>query len=129
MINGNMVEHSPHFFTKYFKGPFYDYMPNWYTNVGTKVVQTMLINSILPYVGLVMAFCIPFVKRSLDSKFSMDVYKSKKTSLAAYRDLYSGVDYIIHFKYSGMINIMYITMMYGLGMPILFPIAAFNFFN
>ena len=46
-----------------------------------------------------------------------------------YKDVYSGVDYIIHFKYSGVLSITYLTLMYGVGMPILFPIAAFNFFN
>jgi hypothetical protein len=49
--------------------------------------------------------------------------------MAAYRDLYSGPEVTLHFKYAGILNIIYITMMYGLGMPILFPIAAFNFFN
>jgi len=49
--------------------------------------------------------------------------------MAGYRDLYSGPDYVIHFKYSGILNTMYITMMYGLGMPLLFPIAAFTFLN
>lgn len=49
--------------------------------------------------------------------------------MAAYKDLYSGVDYVIHFKCSGVINIVWVTMMYGVGLPILFPIAAFNFFN
>ena len=36
---------------------------------------------------------------------------------------------MIHFKYSGILNVTFVAMMYGLGMPILFPIAAFNFFN
>lgn len=49
--------------------------------------------------------------------------------MAQYKDLYSGADYVIHFKYSGVLNIVYITMMYGMGMPILFVLAAFNFFN
>lgn len=104
-------------------------MPDWYPNVGFKIVQTMLINSILPYVGLVTAFAVPFVMRLLDRKFSSDMYKTKKTSMAAYKDLFSGKDYVIHFKYSGILNIVYITMLYGVGMPILFPIAAFNFIN
>lgn len=49
--------------------------------------------------------------------------------MAVYKDLYSGPDYVIHFKYSGILNIVYITMLYGIGMPILFPVAAFNFLN
>ena len=43
-------------------------------------------------------------------------------------DLYCGPNYIIHFKFSSIINITYITMMYGAGLPILFPIAALSYF-
>ena len=43
-------------------------------------------------------------------------------------DLYSGPDFIIHFKYSAILNVTYVTMLYGLGMPILFPIAAVSYF-
>lgn len=90
----------------------------------------MIINSILPYVGLCTAFAIPWVKRFiLDKKCKKDQYATKKSSMAAFKTLYSGADYVIHFKYSGILNIVYITMMYGVGMPILFPIAAFNFIN
>lgn len=129
LVNGNLTEHEPFFITKYLRGPFYDYMPLWYVNVGEKVVQTMIINSILPYVGLTTAFVIPWLKRKMDRKFSDDIYTTKKTSMAQYKDLYSGADYVIHFKCSGVINIVWITMMYGVGLPILFPVACFNFFN
>ena len=33
----------------------------------------------------------------------------------------------MHFKYSSILTIVYITMMYGVGMPILFPIACISF--
>ena len=49
--------------------------------------------------------------------------------MSGYKDLYSGADYVIHFKYSGILNICYITLMYGIGMPILFPLAALNLLN
>merc|ERR1719162_1846906 len=89
----------------------------------------MIINSILPYVGLVTAFLIPALKRKMDRKWGNDIYVTKKTSMAMYKTLYSGAEYVIHFKNSGILNITYMTMMYGVGMPILFPVAAFNFFN
>jgi hypothetical protein len=129
IVNANMTEHQPAFITKHIKGPYFDYMPIWYAEVGAKIVDTMLINAILPYVGLVTGFLIPKLKRLLDNKFSGNPYKTKKTSMSAYKDLYSGAEYVIHFKYSGVLNIVYITMMYGMGMPILFVLAAFNFFN
>ena len=129
LVNANITEHEPSQVTKYFKGPFYDYMPRWYSEVGMKIVQTMMINSILPYVTLTTGFAIPALKRGIDRRFSGDIYKTKKTSMAMYKALYSGANYVIHFKYSGLLNITFITMMYGVGMPILFPLAAFNFFN
>lgn len=89
----------------------------------------MIINSIMPYVALCTAFAVPAIKRALDNGFSGDVYKTKKTSMALYKALYSGNEYVIHFKNSGILNIVYMTMMYGVGMPILFPVAAFNFMN
>jgi hypothetical protein len=34
----------------------------------------------------------------------------------------------MHYKYSTMLNTTFVTMMYGGGLPILFPIAACQFF-
>lgn len=30
VANANLTEHPPHFITKFFTGPYYDYDPNWY---------------------------------------------------------------------------------------------------
>lgn len=43
-------------------------------------------------------------------------------------DLYTGPDYIVHYKYSGILNVTYVTMLYGLGLPMLFPIAFLSYF-
>ena len=34
----------------------------------------------------------------------------------------------MHFKYSTLLNVIFVTFMYGLGMPILFPIAFLSCF-
>ena len=43
IVNANMKEHDPSEFTKYFDGPFTDYMPQWYIDVGLKILQTVFI--------------------------------------------------------------------------------------
>ena len=129
LVNGNMSEHWPYALTKYFKGRYYDYYPSWYKNVGLKISMTMAINAFLPYSGLVSSLVVPGIFRLLDRKFQSNIYVTKKTSMAQYKQLYSGAEYVIHFKYSNILNIVYITCMYGIGMPILFVIAAINFFN
>ena len=41
--------------------------------------------------------------------------------------MYSGAKFEAHYKYSIILNITYVTMFYGAGIPILFPIAAFSY--
>ena len=101
-------------------------MPLWYTEVGNKIVKTMMINSMMPYITLGTAIAAQKVPIWLDGG---DRYKTKATSMAKYKARHGGKDYVIHFKFSNVLNIIYITMMYGIGMPLLFPIAAFNFLN
>jgi hypothetical protein len=111
-----------------FNGPFYDYLPLWYTAVGYKLTQTMIINSIFPVIEFGIAYSKLWVFRKMDRKWGSDTYVTKKTNMQTYCDIYSGPEYLIHFKYSGILNVTFVTMMYGLGMPILFPIAAFTYF-
>lgn len=41
-------------------------------------------------------------------------------------EIYSGPVFFIHYKYSSILNITFVTMMYGVGLPVLFPIAAIS---
>jgi hypothetical protein len=43
-------------------------------------------------------------------------------------DIYAGSIFYIHYKYAFILNVTYVTMMYGLGMPLLFPVAAITLF-
>jgi hypothetical protein len=124
-----MTEHRPHFITKYLDGQFYDYMPNWYRVVGYKLVETMILESVKPY-GVVIGFWfLQTFLRWFDRKFTSNPYITRNSSLAIYKIFHSGIEYDIHFKYSAVLNVACITLMYGIGLPILFPIAAFNFCN
>ena len=41
-----------------------------------------------------------------------------------YKANYIGVDMPIHFKYSDFLNVTFLACLYGIGMPIMFPMAA-----
>jgi len=96
--------------------------------VGYRLTQTMLINAFFPFIEFTIAYSQRWVFRKMDRSWGNDEYKTKKSSMQVYVDLYSGPEYFIHFKYSGMMNVTFVTFMYGLGMPILFPIAALTYF-
>lgn len=90
--------------------------------------STMIFNAYYPFIEWGLAWGMPFAFRLLDNSFSCDSYKTKLTSMQMYVDLYSGPAYFIHFKYSSMLNVLFVTMLYGVGIPILFPIAAITYF-
>lgn len=53
-------------------------------------------------------------------------FSEKKTKCKLkqeYIDLYSGPEYFIHYRYSFVLNIVFITFMFGAGLPILFILA------
>lgn len=73
----------------------------------------------LPIENLVLV-CKYKIMRKLDKDHNG---LSKCTSERQYIDTYGGPKYKIHFKYGAIMNLVFMTMMFGAGMPILFPIA------
>lgn len=128
LVQANLQEVNFPLADSVFNGPFHDYLPLWYTAVGYKLTQTMIINSVFPAIEFGIAYSKLTVFRLMDRKWGSDTYKTKKSNMQTYVDVYSGPEYMIHFKYSGIMNVTFVTMMYGLGVPILFPIAAFTYF-
>ena len=41
--------------------------------------------------------------------------------------LYSGPEYLIHFKYALQVNIIFVTLMFGTSIPLLYPVALISF--
>lgn len=55
--------------------------------------------------------------------------KTKTVTVQQYVDLYSGPTHLIHFKYSLVGSTIMTAFMYGLALPILFPLAALCILN
>lgn len=63
------------------KGHYSDFIPEWYTVVGYKIVQTMIINALFPLFELCYTYAYIWVSRKRDSSWSNDDYKTKQTSM------------------------------------------------
>jgi hypothetical protein len=50
-----------------FNGPFRDFNTEWFDNVGDLTMQSMIINSIMPYCNLVYTVFYPIFMKCLDS--------------------------------------------------------------
>ena len=54
--------------------------------------------------------------------------KTSNRTLQAFQEMYSGPAFVIHYKYSFVMNVSFCAFLFGPGMPILFPIAWFAVF-
>jgi hypothetical protein len=87
----------------------------------------MIINGLFPLAEFPMAYPKLWIARKLDTDWTDDSYKTKKSNMQTYIDIYSGPEYLIHFKYSHIMNVIFVTMMYGLGVPVLFLVAVLSY--
>ena len=127
LVYANLEEQSPRI-GELLDGQFRDYSPNWYTLVGNNIVQTMFINAFMPIISETIVIVTGSIQRCIDRGCTRDIYRTRQSQIYSYIDLYVGPDHVIHFKYSQLLNVTFVTMMYGLGMPILFPIAGVSYF-
>jgi len=107
-----------------------DLNENWYEEIGPQLTKTMFIMAIYPYLEMVIFGGLWNLYKVLDkSCCCFEKHKTKATTPFKFISLYAGPAYLMHFKYSSILTQVYISFMYGLFIPILFPIAAFGIFN
>jgi hypothetical protein len=106
-----------------FNGIYPDFNFNWYSDIGATIIYTMSFNALWPFIEIIMTYGTSLVFRVLDKGFSLNKYVTQSKSVQQYIDLYSGPDYLIHFKYSRTLNIVFVTFTYGMALPWLFPIG------
>ena len=67
------------------------------------------------------------VFRFMDKGFHCDSKHSKCKSIQQYVDLYSGPEFQLHYRFSALLNVVFVTLLYGTGMPLLFIFAVLTF--
>lgn len=60
----------------------------------------------------------------MDTRCKFDPYSTKKTNVHQYKAVYTAPEWPIHFKFADGLNITFLAMFYGIGMPIMFLMAA-----
>ena len=94
----------------------------------------MVIIAISPYIEFVIFYALKKIKIFYDRGYMCKrkpkaQIETKKTTVQQFVDLYSGPVYMIHFRYSSIMVQVYVSFMFGMCIPLLFPIALFGLFN
>ena len=101
-----------------------DFDKTWFHMTGNIIVGTMIFILLWPIIEAAMFFGLRWLPRYMDQGWGKDPYNTKLTSIQGYVDTYSGPLYLMHYKYSALLTIVFVTFTFGYGIPVLFPIAA-----
>jgi hypothetical protein len=96
-----------------------DFDTEWYQTVGATIILISLLNSVAPH-------ALPIVKY-LRALRKQRKEKDKCVTQADQNNLFFGPRFHISSRYASSMTVMFVTLMYGAGMPILYPIACFSF--
>lgn len=102
--------------------------------MGDALVWTLLVNALNPYISISISFAIVTLTRSLDQGCANYLCcrhskATKQKTIQGYVDLYSGPPHQMFTMYGLVLNTLWTTLMFGMALPILFPIAALTFIN
>lgn len=90
----------------------------------------MMINAIFPVIEWFGYYIIRHVQRMVDQRkcWPNDVRETHCTTIGQFYQMYVGPAFLAHFKFAFVAMIVFVTLMYGLIMPILILIAWFAIF-
>lgn len=106
--------------------------------------MTMFLQSLMPWINLFVWQLYFLVKKIWDSKctvFRCSCCRKKEhmkyrgpvvtrcVTVQQYNKLYGGQQYRLHYQYSTILLQVYMALLYGMFVPILFPIVLFSIVN
>ena len=101
-------------------GKYIDLGPEWFKNVGTVICLTMAINIFSTPIFVLIFHFFRLCGRCCDQSCSGDKKKTKKKKQSIYEQLYFGPDWMIDYRYSQVLNIVFVCFLYSPGLPLLY---------
>jgi len=104
-----------------------DFNSAWFDQLGATIAGSLTFGAVFPIANE----CGQMGKRTTFRLLDRHIYGgglTGKTTIQQYVNLWSGPEFYMHYKYAGAMNVAFLTLMFGTGIPQLYPIAALSFF-
>ena len=115
-----------------FDGIYTDFNAQWFVDIGRLIVETSFINIVFPLFEYMLFWFFRHLRRMVDQRSCCPCNKQNTNAktIMQFERIYSGPEFFAHYRVAFIVNISFITFLFGVGQPILFPIAAAGiFFN
>ena len=117
------------------RGIYQDVNSQWFLDVGKSVMSTMTFNIVMPAVEFGAGWFGRYCSRVWDQRrhnldFSAllpgSYQNTRCTSIQEFTEIYCGPEFVIHYKYSYILNVCCIAFIFGPMLPMLFVSAFFS---
>lgn len=106
-----------------------DFNSDWFSTIGKTIKDSMIFGSVFPIINELIMYGVRTMFRLLDRCRAKEGHSTSKTTIQQYINLMSGPQFFMHYKYSTVLNTIFITMTFGAGIPELFFIASVTILN
>lgn len=110
-----------------FAGDFEDFSSKWYIEVGSAISIFMFFSIFSPHIANFGYHVIFWLWQWYDRGFSCNKKKTRQLFQIDYEKLYLGPEYMLEYRYSNMMTMIFIALMFGAGIPILYAFIFFTF--
>ena len=100
-----------------------DFTAQWYELVGSAIENTMIINAFYPIITVSWLFSKYYYSRIKDRGCKCQHKYSSSLTIQEYVMAHIGAGFSIDGRYSVLLRLIFVTLMYGTGMPLMYPIA------
>lgn len=106
----------------YARGIYNDFTSTWFLDVGSLIHQIAFFNMFMPPIEFFIFFAIRHLRRMWDQRTLIigDYKCTHCRSIYEFTEIYSGPEFVMHYKYVYVASSCFIAMAFGPIMPILF---------
>jgi hypothetical protein len=110
-----------------FSGTIADFDSTWYRLVGSGIASTMVINIAALNAPALVAWAQTKIIRCLDRGCTLDMTRTKQKMQISLEALYTGPQMMLEERYSALLVIFTVCIIYSGGMPVLWIVGFFSF--
>ena len=110
------------------QGTYSEFSVEWYRLVGSSLCVQMSLMILSTHLGNVFSEVGGCIRRCCDRKCTCDARKTRKFTQIEYENVNMGRQVEFDNRYSNILVVTLVTMLYGSGMPVLYFVAATYFF-
>lgn len=111
----------------FFSGSFTDFSPRWYLIVGEPLTMIVILQIFFPHFSLILNGIMTFFNRCMDRSCTFNRMYTKKVAQKEYENLYIGPQFILQVRLAQMLTIVFVCMIFGSGIPMLYVITWLSF--